>query len=102
MVTAHKSSVMLLSLFLQVVEVVRYLLFSDRKKYPIKRGGMCALRYHKEKCTMGCSRKKSAHPRRMGFWKFWWEGGQRPWKSRQEVGGKAKLEKVFCRGHFNQ
>ena len=26
----------------QVVEVVRYLLFSDRKKYPIKRGGMCA------------------------------------------------------------
>ena len=24
----------------QVVEVVRYLLFSDRKKYPIKRGGM--------------------------------------------------------------
>ena len=61
MVTAHKSSVMLLSLFLQVVEVVRYLLFSDRKKYPIKRGGMCALRYHKEKCTIWVVPEKNPH-----------------------------------------
>ena len=27
-------------MFQQAVEVVRYLLFMDRKKYPIKRGGM--------------------------------------------------------------
>ena len=48
---------------------------------------------------MGCYRKNPHPPRQMGFWKFSWVGGsQRLWKSRREG---VKLEKVFCRGHFD-
>ena len=38
----------------------------------------------------GLFQKKSTPPRWMGFWKFSWEGGQRPWKSRQQWGSNQK------------
>ena len=45
----------------------------------------------------GLFQKKFTHPRWMGFWKFLREGGQRPWKSRQERGlfRKSLLQRSF-------
>ena len=45
----------------------------------------------------GLFQKKSTHPRWMGFGKFLREGGQRPWKSRQERG---LFRKSLLQGSF--
>ena len=62
----------------------------------------CLLKEFKATCknSNGLFQKKSTPPRRMGFWKFSREGGQRLWKSRRERG--VELKKVFWRGHFDR
>jgi len=43
---------------------------------------------------IGLFQKKSTPPRRMGFWKFWQEGGSKTMEIQAE--GGVELEKVFC------
>ena len=56
--------------------------------------------------TMGCPRKKihtlPPPPRQKGFWKFLQEGGGEGVKDPGNPDRRGvKLEKVFCRGHFD-
>ena len=44
--------------------------------------------------------EKIRTPRRMGFWKSSREGGSKTLEI--QAGGGVKLEKVFCRGHFDR
>ena len=53
-----------------------------------------------KKICIGLFQKKSAPPRWMGFWKFSREGGSKTLEI--QAGGGIKLEKVFCRGHFDR